>query len=119
MSATSVNWLVVGEDANFDVSYSFQLPNPPSANSYTGIATATQFCVVSLTPKAGGAVLNATSLPNSSTGPSGRGSCDINFTSKVDNSSNVTVRYTVHGTANATVQAVNNAGVTALVTVTF
>jgi hypothetical protein len=67
-SAVHVNWLVTVEDDTHDVSFQYQLPDPPSDSSYTGGTTANQFCLASITAKTGNpAVLSANSRPTTST----------------------------------------------------
>ncbi len=118
-SSGSLNWLVTAENDTHTASFQYQLPNPPDAMSYTGGTTDTQYCIVSLTPKATGSGHQAISRPNVSTGSPARGSCRITFTSKTDTSSKSTTRYTVHGTANATLQLATDASVTADMVVSF
>lgn len=114
----SLNWLVTAEDDTHDVSFQYQLPDPPNETSYTGGMTANQFCLASITAKTGNpAVLSANSRPTTSS--PARGTCSIAFTSKADTSSSLTRRFEVHGTATASLQAVTDAGVNAQLNVTF
>lgn len=72
-----------------------------------------QFCQVTFTPKESG------TPAYTAVSRTARGSCRISFKSKVDESTGTTKRYTVHGTANATVAALSDETKTVTLTVTF
>jgi hypothetical protein len=120
-TATSLNWIVDAKNDTHTVSFQFQVPNPPSEGSYNGIDSATQYCSVTVTAKdTSQPVLSAFSRTAPGSGTPPRGSCSIVFTSKTQGSTATgTIKYTVHGTASATVVAINGAAQTATVTATF
>lgn len=119
-NASSLNWLVSKADSQYQASFQYQVPNPP-ADSYSGGTTDTQFCIASLIGVTGTSNPGffARSRENTSTGSPAVGSCGITFTSKTDTSSSSTKRFTVHGTATATLISAADAGVTSTLTVTF
>ncbi len=116
----SLNWLVDAQSETHRASFGFEVPNPPDANSYTGGANPAPSCTATLTPKTAGTTsFQAISRPSAATGAPARGSCSIEFTSKTDTSSKSTTRFTVHGTAKATLEAGNGSGETVQLSVTF
>ncbi len=114
----SLNWQVASDNTTHEVNFLYQVPNPPG-DAYEGGTSEVQFCQVSLTPKADGSPMYSAFSRPSTTGTAPRGSCRISFTSKTDDSSATTTRYTVHGIANATLAAVNDEAKTVTLTVTF
>lgn len=119
-NADALNWLVSKKDTQYQATFQYQVPNPP-ADSYSGGTTDSQFCLASLVGVTGttNPGFFARSRENTATGSPAVGTCGITFTSRTDTSSSATKRFTVHGTATATLVSAADAGVTATLTVTF
>jgi hypothetical protein len=103
MTADSTNWLINAENDDFFASVQFSLPTAITATTYVGGATGLPWCTASVQSKAAAFPgRTASSRPRVSTGTT-LGSCSITFTSAVEDSTSLTRRYVVQGTANAKV----------------
>lgn len=116
-SADSLNWLVAGMKDSLEARFQYDVPNPPD-DSYENSTSDTQFCSARLGPTGTDTGRQFTAYSRgTTTGP--RGECRISFTNKTDTSSNTATRFTVHGSAKATLLATDDDATTVTLTVTF
>ncbi|PZR11032.1 MAG: hypothetical protein DI536_17990 [Archangium gephyra] len=117
-SPSSLEWRAAGENQTYQLNFQYQVPNPPQS-AYENGDSDDQFCAVRLDVlPVGTRAFNASTRPATSSSQV-RGSCSITFTSKTDTSNGATKRYTVHGTAKATLLQTNDDSKSISLDVTF
>ncbi len=117
-SPSSLNWAVSAESDTHVAMLSFDVENPPEARTYTGIDAATPRCFASVQLLDNGELHTARSQTSASSAAP-VGSCAITFTEAAESGSNASVKYTVHGSAEATLVSTVDETSTVTLTVTF